>query len=250
MFGRHEGLGTEITMRRLVLLGVCVAALTAAACTPTRNTGTGGGTTAPGAGSSSAAPVTTGPGGGATTAATTTKGTTTGAPQGTWKVRYDWNVPSTRVSIDNPHAMPLPRLAEIHVGNHAKDGFARISFYFRGGMPSYNFNYAREVLNEGQGEPIKLEGNSFLRLQFSNARQHDDDGHNSLKVKPASHIGFTRLRSYAFGGDFEGYVTYGLGIQSTPNSDHILKIRVGELTKKPDGKGGFFYVVAFDVAQN
>ncbi|GAA1748347.1 AMIN-like domain-containing (lipo)protein [Luedemannella helvata] len=240
-------------MRRLVLIGVCVAALTAAACTPTRNTGTGGTTTAPGSGSSSAATVTTGPGGGATTAPVTAKPATktaAGTPQGTWKVRYNWNIPSTRVGIDNPHAMPLPRLAEIHVGNHEKDGFARISFYFRDGMPSYNFNYAREVLNEGQGEPIKLEGNSFLRIQFSNARQHDDESHNSLKVKPANHIGFTRLRSYAFGGDFEGYVTYGLGIQSTPNSDHILKIRVGELTKKPDGKGGFFYVVAFDVAQN
>ncbi|GAA1788312.1 hypothetical protein GCM10009682_08070 [Luedemannella flava] len=240
-------------MRRLVLVGVCVAALAAAACTPTDNPGTGGTTTAPGAGSTTAAPATTGPAG-ATTAPTTKGGgggggsPTTGTSQGTWKVRYNWNIPSSRVAVNNPHAMPLPRLAEIHVGNHEKDGFARISFYFRGGMPSYNFNYAAEVLNEGQGEPIKLEGNSFLRIQFSNARQHDDDYHNSLKVKPANHIGFKNLKSYAFGGDFEGYITYGLGIQSTPNSDHVLKIRVGELTKKPDGKGGFFYVVAFDVA--
>jgi hypothetical protein len=237
-------------MRRLVLIGVCVAALGAAACTPVDTT-PGGSTTAPGATTAAptagptAAPVTTRGGGGTGAGSTATAGTN----QGTWKVRYNWAVPSSRVSISNPHAMPLPMLAEIHTGNHstANPGFGRISFYFRGGMPSYNFNYAGEVLTEGQGEPIKLEGNGFLRIQFSNARQHDDAKKNTLLIKPKPHIGYKNLVSYGFAGDFEGYVTYGLGIQAAPNSDQVLKIRVGELTRKPDGKGGYFYVVAVDV---
>jgi hypothetical protein len=237
-------------MRRLVLIGVCVAALGAAACTPVDNNGGGGTTTAPGA-TTAAPPATTGGGGaGATTGSGGGGGgATTGTSQGTWKVRYNWAVPSARTAINNPNAMPLPYLAEIHTGDHSNENpaYARISFYFKGGMPSYNFNYAKEVLNEGQGEPIALEGNSFLRIQFSNARQHNDAGKNTLTVKPNNHIGYRNLVSYNFGGDFEGYVTYGLGIKVAANSDQVLQIRVGELTKKPDGKGGYFYVVAFDV---
>jgi hypothetical protein len=228
-------------MRRLLpIVALAGAVLLAAGCTPKQNN-TG---TAP-----SANPPAT-----ATVGSTETVGAprTTAPPAveaGTWRVRYDFAVPSTTVTVNNRGTAPLPYLAEIHTGDHSNENpaYGRISFYFRGGMPSYNFNYAREVLTEGKGDPIRLEGNSFLRIQFSNARQHDDAGRNTLKVKPNTHIGYHNLISYGFGGDFEGYVTYGLGIQAAPNSDQVLEIRVGELTKRPDGKGGFFYVVAFDV---
>jgi hypothetical protein len=227
-------------MRRLVLIGVCAAALSTAACTPTD---TGGG---PGATSGT---TTTAPTAAATTGGTGATNATVAADQGTWRVRYDWAAPTKRVSVANRQIIPLPYLAEIHVGNHSTEnpGYGRISFYFRGGMPSYNLNYAREVLSEGRGEPIALEGNAFLRIQFSDARQHNDAGKTTLTVKPDARIGYPNLVSYGFGGDFEGYVTYGLGIQVAANSDQVLPVRVGELTKKPDGKGGYFYVVAFDI---
>jgi hypothetical protein len=227
-------------MRRL--LPVALAVLLTAACTPKQ------GTDEPGPGGTVAAPTATASAGGTTGSPRTTPAKPP-AETGTWRVRYDFKVPSSRVSISNRAPVPLPYLAEIHTGDHSNENpaYGRISFYFRGGMPSYNFNYAGEVLSEGTGEPIKLEGNAFLRIQFSNARQHDDAGRNTLKVKPGSRIGYQNLVSYGFGGDFEGYVTYGLGIQALPNSDQVLRIRVGELTKKPDGKGGYFYVVAFDV---
>ena len=65
-------------------------------------------------------------------------------------------------------------------------------------------------------------------------------------AKPSTNIGFANLRSWGFAGDFEGHVTFGLGIQVAPGSDQALPIRAGEL-KRPDGSGGFFYVVHFDV---
>ena len=55
-----------------------------------------------------------------------------------------------------------------------------------------------------------------------------------------------QLKTYGFGGGFEGYVTYGISIQTAPNSDQVLAIRAGEL-KKPDGSGAFYYVVHADV---
>jgi hypothetical protein len=229
-------------MRRLApVLGVIPALVAAvmltAACTP-KDDGT--------------------PGPGGTTGTTATTGSpatggatpdTTPAEGGVWKVRYGFAVPSARITITNPSLIPLPYLAEIHTGDHSNENpaYARISFYFRGGMPGYNLQYAKEVLTEGKGDPVKLEGNSFLRFQFTNARTHDDAGKSTIKVAPKPHIGYQNLISYGFGGDFEGYVTYGLGIKVAANSDQVLPIRVGELTKKPDGSGGYFYVVAIDV---
>jgi len=234
-------------MRRLLPIAALAVVLTTgtagmAGCTP-KDGPTGSGPTG------STAPTTSAGTGSGTVGSPKTTAAQPPEDGGTWKVRYDFAVPSNRITVTNRALVPLPYLAEIHTGDHSNEnpGYGRISFYFRGGMPSYNFNYAAEVLSEGRGDAIRLEGNAFLRIQFTNARQHDDAGKDTLKVKPNTHIGYHNLVSYGFGGDFEGYVTYGLGIQVAANSDLVLQIRVGELTKKPDGKGGFFYVVAFDV---
>jgi hypothetical protein len=168
---------------------------------------------------------------------------------GQYRVRYGWAVPSTRTEVANQvpvplPGIPLPYLVEIHVGDHpAEDpAYSRISFYFRGAFPAYNFNYARQVVSEGQGDPLPLEGNAFLRLQFVNAQAHDNAGRSTVRTAADQHIGYRNLRGYGFGGDFEGTLTYGLGIQVAAGGDQALPIRIGEL-KRPDG----FCVVAVDV---
>ncbi|MGE5831133.1 MAG: hypothetical protein ACM30G_22625, partial [Micromonosporaceae bacterium] len=175
---------------------------------------------------------------------------------GEYRVTYGFAVPSGRISIDHTYqipiapapAPPLPYLVGIYAGDHpeATPKYARMSFYFRGTFPSYNFEYVPEVISEGKGDTIPLEGNAFIRLGFVNAQAHDNNGAPTVKASPASHIGFGNLKSYGFAGDFEGHVTYGLGIQVAPGSDQVLALRTGEL-KKPDGAGGFYYVVHIDV---
>jgi hypothetical protein len=41
-------------------------------------------------------------------------------------------------------------------------------------------------------------------------------------------------------------LTHGLGLQVAPNSDQILLVRAGELTKADDA-GGTYYVVHVDI---
>ena len=179
-----------------------------------------------------------------------------GTPEVEYRVSYGWAVPSNLVTIPHsvsppiapPPALPLPYLVAIYVGNHpeANPQYQRISFYFRGGFPEYNLQYVSSVTAEGSGAKVPLQGNGFLRVGFIQAQAHDNSGASTVKTSPKNPIGFANLKSYGFAGDFEGHVTYGLGIQSAPNSDQVLPIRAGEL-KKPDGAGGFFYVVHFDV---
>jgi hypothetical protein len=239
-------------MNRFILAVVgATAALALGAC----NQGAGSGTATP----STPAPAATTPGSGSLGEASEPPPPPTREPTASgleYRVSYNWGVPSDEVVVEHPltapiappPALPLPHLVAIYAADHPEGNprYQRISFYFRGQFPSYNFQYVREVLSEGPGTPIPLQGNAFLRVGFVDAQQHNNAGATTVKTQPRNPIGFNNLKSYGLAGDFEGHVTYGLGIQVAPNSDQVLKIRAGEL-KKPDGSGGFYYVVHFDV---
>ena len=237
-------------MRRVPVFLCAVAALTAGGCAEQAASapGQGGATRAPAATTSST--------GGAKPAEPAPPASEPTAPSAEYRVSYDWGVPAKTVTVHHPFTPPiapaplppLPYLVAIYVGDHPEGSpkYGRISFYFRGTFPSYHFQYVRQVLDEGQGAPISLEGNSYLDIHFVDAQAHDAAGKSTIKVSPDSHIGFRNLKSYGFGGDFEGHLTYGLGIQVAPGSDQVLAIRAGEL-KKPDGSGDFYYVVHVDV---
>jgi hypothetical protein len=239
-------------MNRVTLAVVgAAAALALSACNQAAGTGNPDPTGAP--------PATTSPGSGSLGGASQPPPPPSREPTASgleYRVSYNWGVPSRPVAVEHPltapiappPALPLPYLVAIYAADHpeASPKYQRISFYFRGQFPSYNLQYVREVLSEGPGTPIPLEGNAFLRVGFIDAQQHDNAGASTLKESPRNPLGLPNLKSYGLAGDFEGHVTYGLGIQVAPNSDQVLKIRAGEL-KKPDGAGGFFYVVHFDV---
>jgi hypothetical protein len=243
---------TIVRMRRVPLLLFTVAALTAGGCAHQAGSaapGPGGATRAPAATASSST-------GGAKPTEPAPAVSEPAAPRAVYRISYPWGVPAKSVTVNHPFTPPiappptppLPYLVAIYVGDHPEGSpkYERISFYFRGTFPSYRFQYVRQVLDEGQGAPISLEGNSYLGIHFVEAQAHDAAGKSTIKVSPDSHIGFQNLKSYGFGGDFEGHLTYGLGIQVAPNSDQVLAIRAGEL-KKPDGSGDFYYVVHVDV---
>ena len=232
-------------MRRFVALAGLATLMALTACAPPPSTpGPSAGPTSPG-----------GPGGPTSGPAEVPPPATEPAGDGVeYRVTYNWAVPSTEASIEHPLTapipgpIPLPYLVGIYIGDHpeASPKYQRISFYFRQGFPSYRFQYVAAVLNEGPGEPVPLTGNAFLRVGFVDAQAHDENGASTIVAQPMTNIGFANLRSWAFAGDFEGHLTFGLGIQVAADSDQVLPIRSGEL-KKPDGAGGFFYVVHFDV---
>jgi hypothetical protein len=170
----------------------------------------------------------------------------------TFRTAYPWGVPTEPVLISHPvrppvaspPAPPLPWLVAINAADHGgqRPPYSRISFYFRGGFPSYELGYVDRVRAEGTGDTVELPGNAFLRIRFIQAQAHDERGRWTVTDSPDPALRFPTLRGYGFGGDFEGYLTYGLGLRVAAGSDQVLRVRVLELTRT-DGR----HVIAFDV---
>ncbi|MEU4480228.1 hypothetical protein AB0F68_19530 [Micromonospora sp. NPDC023966] len=219
-----------------LLVGLVV--LLAAACTTTDHDG-------------AAAPTATAPASGATAATTpaaTAAAPTSGAPvEGSWRVTYGWAVPATsarvthqvRVPVTPAPGEPLPVLVEVRFGDHPAEGFSRITFAFRGPTPSYQVGFVPQVSTEGRGAPVELPGTAYLSVRFDPAQAHDARG-VAMADLPPSRIGYPTLRGWAAAGDFEGHLSFGLGLR--PPAGGTLPVRLGEFTR-PDGT----HVVAVDV---
>jgi hypothetical protein len=150
------------------------------------------------------------------------------------------------VTVTNP-STERAYLVGVYVGDHPEGdpAYQRISFYFRGDFPSYRFGYVPAITEDATGDPVALDGSYFLNVVFDGAQAHDDtSGASTVVETPDRPVGMSRLEDYADAGDFEGYVTYGIGVAAA--GGHEPGIRVGEL-KRPDGAGDFFYVVYVDV---
>lgn len=236
-----------MTPQRVPLLAGVVVLL-AAACTTTDHDGAATApSTAPAPGATAAATTPA-----ATPAASpTTPAATTAAPPAAsdWRVTYGWAVPtspvrvthSVRVPVTPAPGEPLPVLVRIEVGDHPAEGYSRITFAFRGPTPSYQVGYVSRVESDGAGAPVSLPGNAFLSLRFDPAQAHDSRGRGTVSAPPRT-IGYPTLRGWAPAGDFEGYVTIGLGVQA---SGGRLPVRLGESTR-PDGT----HVVSLDVRRS
>ncbi len=175
-------------------------------------------------------------------------------PGESFRVTYGWAVPSTEASVANPVSVPLPGaialpyLVEIRTGDHPTESpaYTRITFTFAGAVPSYRLSYVRQVVSDGSGNPVPLPGNAFLRIVFDPAQAHDAAGRSTVRYAAPTPVGLGNLAGYAPAGDFEGYVTYGLGVRVAPGSDQTPQIRTGQVSR-PDPSGGTAYVVAIDV---
>ncbi|GAB3076626.1 AMIN-like domain-containing (lipo)protein [Micromonospora schwarzwaldensis] len=232
-----------MTLQRVPLLAGLVVLL-AAACTTTGHDGAPPAppTTTPATASAPAATTAAAPPPAATRPASTDEGTA-----GSWRVTWGWGVPGTSARVTHPVRVPvttapgasLPVLVAVQVGDHPAEGFSRITFAFRGPTPSYRVGYVPQVVTEGRGAPVELPGTSYLSVRFSPAQAHDARGGRTADVPPAA-IGFPTLLGWAAAGDFEGHLSFGLGLR-TPDGGPV-PVRLGESTR-PDGA----HVVSVDV---
>ncbi len=103
---------------------------------------------------------------------------------------------------------PAPRLVSVRTGQ--RPGYDRVMFTFDGSLPGYRVRYVPEVADQ-VGRALPLRGRAFLAVTFEPARAHDPGGAATVStavLTPASPV----LRQVRFAGDFEGRVSFGLGL--------------------------------------
>lgn len=89
--------------------------------------------------------------------------------------------------------------------------FDRFVITARAATPGYDVRYVTRVVGDGSGLPIALQGTKRILVVVRNTRGHTQGGANLL---PSSRTPLcSNLRQVKKAGDFEGVVSYGLGLQ-------------------------------------
>ena len=100
-------------------------------------------------------------------------------------------------------------LYRIDVGCHTS--YDRFVIRARSGTPRYDVRYVARIVSDGSGDTVSLQGTKRLRVTLHNARAHTQSGGVLLpSVKTPL---CPNLRQLKLAGDFEGVVTFGLGLR-------------------------------------
>lgn len=150
-----------------------------------------------------------------------------GMPGGT--VNYsvtDWAIPSgTPIELGSSLGQfPSAVLDSVEIGKHpeGKPAFTRVSFRFREAMPSCRLLYVREFRGTDD-KAVLVAGDARLSAVFFTA--------NGPASGTAAITGDGKpvVQGVMEVEDFEGYVGYGLGLQTAPQSDQVRLVRCGHL---------------------
>ncbi|HWC10314.1 MAG TPA: hypothetical protein VG455_03735 [Acidimicrobiales bacterium] len=111
-----------------------------------------------------------------------------------------------------------PVLVGVRTGSHP--GYTRYVFDFTNddpeghsplgtARPGWDVRYVppAEAVQDGSGDPPPVGGAVYLRIRFDGAAAHYEDGTSSIRYGLDAHA------PLGFGGDFEGRVTWFLGLE-------------------------------------
>jgi hypothetical protein len=173
------------------------------------------------------------------------------------RVAYPWHWPNDAAGggrvTHSYQVPPVPELISISAGHHPAEAgqasFDRMSFTFTDAFPSYRFEFTRQLVSDGSGNVIPLTGPDVLKIVFTQAQAHTADGTGSTIIsQPGRPVGYPVMTDFAQAGDFEGVLTYGIGVaRSIPHSNPQTAVRAYEV-EKVTVNGLHRYVVAIDIA--
>lgn len=89
-------------------------------------------------------------------------------------------------------------------------GFERITFEFKGAIPSYSIEYVNAFNATGE-EPVKIAGKSFIDIVFRSLPM-DEEGTKTLKNYPQGKLKFKLLQEIKLYEYFEGDCNFAVGL--------------------------------------
>jgi hypothetical protein len=135
---------------------------------------------------------------------------------GVWDARYGGDQPQgssgppfRTAPVERSHAArPAPEL--VSVATSERDGYDRVLFTFKGAAPGYQVRYVSRVTDQA-GRKLDVDGQAFLAVVFEPARAHDRAGQATFATADLD-PGAPALRQVRFAGDFEGQLSFGIGV--------------------------------------
>ena len=110
---------------------------------------------------------------------------------------------------------PAPTLVDIRAGNHGC--YDRLVIDFEGELTGYDVSYVDELLSEGSGNLIPLEGGANLRV-LTWGPAHDNDFSPTYNPADRSNAvdvtGYSTLRQVYFNASYEGQSQIGVGVRA------------------------------------
>jgi hypothetical protein len=106
-------------------------------------------------------------------------------------------------------------LVDVRTGQHPC--YDRVVFDFRGRATGYHVNYGSAV-SQGKGDVLSVAGGAVLDVVLL---ANDYDVETGVRTYPhgvGAHVadvaGYRTLRDVVYGGSFEGYTTFGVGVRA------------------------------------
>jgi hypothetical protein len=125
---------------------------------------------------------------------------------------------TTCETVNGGNPSNFPRFVEVEL--ESEDGVDRITFGFEpdpgapNRAPWHFISFVDELVTEGEGRPVQVEGEAFLVVSFQ-AIGVDLSGEDPVEVYTGPKEfspGYDTLKEVVHLGDFEGQVSWGLGL--------------------------------------
>lgn len=114
-------------------------------------------------------------------------------------------------------ALSVAPLTEVRTGRH--DCYDRVVFEFDGTARGYSVRYSPSVLTDGEGVDLVpyTAGGAHLWVTLL-APAYDDSHVATFDARTGDHVAnvlrYDTLRDVVFGGSFEGYTTFAVGVRA------------------------------------
>lgn len=114
-------------------------------------------------------------------------------------------------------------LRGVRTGRH--EGYDRLVFDFQDAeLPTYRVEYVDNPVRAcGSGDEVRLAGDGWLAVSFTNARAHTDEGQPTILDRARSPM-LPVIKDLRITCDFEAEVTWVAGV-SSPNKYRVMELK-------------------------
>ncbi len=111
--------------------------------------------------------------------------------------------------------MSSAALVNVRTGQHPC--YDRVVFDFQGPATGYRVGYGAAV-SQGKGDPLSVAGGAQLSVELLEPAYDVETGALTYPHAFGDHVanvaGYRTLRDVVYGGSFEGYTTFGVGVRA------------------------------------